>query len=395
MSKNLISIDFSPKFFYIIAFIIFSIIEQILWKKANKKLNFVKEKNSKFNELTKEEKYSHILILTSLSLIKSIDLIIYYIIKTKFNRSIKETNKKEILQIPNAQIKKNKKDENTKKNFIYAFMIIIICEIIFFSLSSMRFFFGYSTNYKKNIINIYINLNSYIFALILGYFLFKENFHNHHKLALIFIFISDIILLISQPIYNEKNNFFLKIIYNLYYFYIKTFLFNLIIVKLFLEKYVMHNYYLNQYLIIGYEGLIGIFISIFIILIQINFYGGKYLKDFAKDLYSNLYFYLLVFNSYFLINIEITINFQFNPSYVLLSSNYFMFEDFYKIFTGKFNSEKSYSFFIKDILILFAILIFSEIIIINRFELEKFTKKEIEKRAINDTRESLNELYEK
>ena len=160
----------------------------------------------------------------------------------------------------------------------------------------------------------------------------------------------------------------------------------------------MHFYYISQYLIVGYEGLVGICFSVFIILIEIYFFGGNYLKEFAKEIFSNFYYYLLILNSYFLINFEITINYHFNPSYVILANHYFLFEDFYKLFTGKFKEFKTYLIFIfiiKDILALIAVLIFSEIIVINRCDLEKFTKKEIEKRAVLESIKSLKELSEK
>ena len=295
--------------------------------------------------------------------------------------------------------KKVKKEGNVEKNIKNIYIIIIICEFIFYTLSLLRFFYGYSLNYNKNLINIYINLNSFIFPLILGYILLNERIYNHHKLVLVLIIITDILILISDPILERENeSFFLKIFHNFYLYFIKTIFFNTLIIKIFLEKYIMHFYYISQYLIVGYEGLVGICFSVFIILIEIYFFGGNYLKEFAKEIFSNFYYYLLILNSYFLINFEITINYHFNPSYVILANHYFLFEDFYKLFTGKFKEFKTYLIFIfiiKDILALIAVLIFSEIIVINRYDLEKFTKKEIEKRAVLESIKSLKELSEK
>lgn len=400
MSKRLISIDFSPKLLYIVAFLIFSFFEQILWSKTNKKLNFVVEENSSaFDRLSKEERYSHILILTSLSIIKSINLIIYYIVKVKPNKPKITINNIDLINISNLQImrRKTKKDENVEKNIKHAYLIIIICELIFYTLTILRIFYGYTLHYNKNLINIYINLNSFIFPLILGYILFNERIYNHHKLVLILILISDIMILISDPIFESNEGFFWKIVNNFYLYFIKTIFFHILIIKIFLEKYIMHFYYLSQYLIVGFEGLSGIFISFFIILIEIYFFGGKELKKFAKGIFSNFYYYLLILNSYFLINFEITINYHFNPTYVILANHYFLFEDFYKLLAGKIDS-KFYLIFIfvfKDILSLISVLIFSEIIVINRFDLEKFTKKEIEKRAVLESIRSLKELTEK
>jgi len=402
--KNLISIDFSPKFFYIVVFLIFSLFEQILWTKANKKLNFVVEENEdSFEKLSKKEKHSRILILTTLSLMKSIDLIIYYFVKIKFNKKTKTKtviSQKDLVNLSGLIIMKKdiKKDKNVEKNIKHAYVIIVICEFIFYLLSLLRFFTGYTLYYNKNLINIFVNLNTFIFPLILGYFLFNERIYNHHKLVLILILIADIMILISDPIFDKNETFFLRIGHNFYLFYIKAILFNFLIVKIFLEKYIMHFYYLNQYLIVGYEGLVGIFFSILIILFEIIFSEGKYLKNFAKELFSNFYFYLLIFNSYILINLEITINYYFNPAYVILANYYFLIEDFYKLLAGKYKNEKIYCnflFIIKDILTLIAVLIFSEIIIINRFSLERYTKKEIEKRAINDSTKSLDEITQK
>ena len=402
MSKSIISFDFSFKLIYIVAFLIFSFFEQILWSKTNKELNFVVEENSSsFEELPMEKRYSRILILTSLSIIKSIDFVIYHIVNKKSNKEKISITQIDFLNLSNLQMmkKKVKKEGNVEKNIKNIYIIIIICEFIFYTLSLLRFFYGYSLNYNKNLINIYINLNSFIFPLILGYILLNERIYNHHKLVLVLIIINDILILISDPILERENeSFFLKICHNFYLFFIKTIFFNTLIIKIFLEKYIMHFYYISQYLIVGYEGLVGICFSVFIILIEIYFFGGNYLKEFAKEIFSNFYYYLLILNSYFLINFEITINYHFNPSYVILANHYFLFEDFYKLFTGKFKEFKTYLIFIfiiKDILALIAVLIFSEIIVINRYDLEKFTKKEIEKRAVLESIKSLKELSEK
>ena len=161
---------------------------------------------------------------------------------------------------------------------------------------------------------------------------------------------------------------------------------------MFLEKYIMQNYIINHYLIIGYEGLSGILMSFIIILFEIIFIGGKYLKEFAKEIFPELYFYLFIINSYFLVNLEILINFQFNPFYVLLANNYYLFQNFYNVVFKKVDFKNDFCIFlfvIKDIFIIFGILIITEIIVINRFGLEKYTKKEIEKRAIIESKMSL------
>ena len=387
MSKKLISIDYTPKLLYIVVFIILSYIEQILWDKNDKKFGFVKNFNSKYEKFSMKEKYSHILILASFSLIKSINIIIYYFVIKNFNKNNNE-NLKKTLQFEQNQ----KRRKFFISNNIKYFYILITCEFIFYLLSSLRLFFGYSIYYNKNFINIFINLIGYILSLILGYFLFKERVYKHHKLSLIIFLFSEMTIFVSDPDFNKEKNFIFSIGKSIYPFYIKTFLFNLLIVKLFLEKYIMHNYIINHYLIIGYEGLSGILISIIIILIEIIFIGVKYLKEFAKEIFPELYFYLLIINSYFLFNLEILINFQFNPFYVLLANNYYLFQNLYNgIFRKKHfkNNFCIFLFVIKDIFIIFGILIITEFIVIYRFGLEKYTKKEIEKRAIIESTLSL------
>ena len=201
-------------------------------------------------------------------------------------------------------------------------------------------------------------------------------------------------IFVSDPDFNKEKNFIFSIGKSIYPFYIKPFLFNLLIVKLFLEKYIMHNYIINQYLIIGYEGLSGILMSIIIILIEIIFIGGKYLKEFAKEMFSEYEFYLLIINSYVLVNLEIAINYQFNPFYVLLADNYYILQNFYNVVFKKVDFKNDFCIFlfvIKDIFIIFGILIITEFIVIYRFGLEKYTKKEIEKRAIIESTISLTQ----
>ena len=386
MSKKLNLIDYTIKLLYIVIFIILSYIEQILWDKNDKKFGFVKNFNSKYEKFSMKEKYSHILILASFSLIKSINIIIYYFVIKIFNKNNYENIK--ALQFGQNKMKKKFFISNNIKYFY----ILITCEFIFYLLSSLRLFFGYSIYYNKNFINIFINLIGYILSLILGYFLFKERVYKHHKLSLIIFLFSEMTIFVSDPDFNKEKNFILSIIKSIYPYYIKPFLFYLLIVKLFLEKYIMHNYIINQYLIIGYEGLSGILISFIIILFEIIFIGGKYLKEFAKEMFSEYEFYLLIINSYVLVNLEIAINYQFNPFYVLLANNYYLFQNLYNgIFRKKHfkNNFCIFLFVIKDIFIIFGILIITEFIVIYRFGLEKYTKKEIEKRAIFESTFSL------
>ena len=389
MSKKLISIDFTPKLLYIVVFIILSYIEQTLWEKNDKKFGFVKNFNSKYENFSMKKKYSRILVLTSFSLIKSINIIVYYFVIKNFNKNNNE-NIKITFQL--EQNKMKKKFFNNKKNIKYSY--IIICEFIFYLLSSLRFFFGYSIYYNKNFINIFINLIGYIISLILGYFLFKERVYKHHKLSLIIFLFSEMLIFVSDPDFNKEKNFILSIIKGIYPYYIKPLLFNLLIVKMFLEKYIMHNYYINHYLIIGYEGLSGILMSFIIILFEIILFGGKYLKEFAKEIFSEYEFYLLIINSYVLVNLEIAINYQFNPLYVLLANNYYLFQNLYNGIFRKKHFKNNFCIFlyiIKDIFIIFGILIITEFIVIYRFGLEKYTKKEIEKRAIIESTISLTQ----
>jgi hypothetical protein len=90
--------------------------------------------------------------------------------------------------------------------------------------------------------------------------------------------------------------------------------------------------------------------------------------------------------------LEILINFQFNPFYVLLADNYYILQNFYNVVFKKVDFKNDFCIFlfvIKDIFIIFGILIITEFIVIYRFGLEKYTKKEIEKRAIIESTLSL------
>ena len=76
----------------------------------------------------------------------------------------------------------------------------------------------------------------------------------------------------------------------------------------------------------------------------------------------------------------------------MLANNYYLFQNFYNVVFKKVDFKNDFCIFlfvIKDIFIIFGILIITEIIVINRFGLEKYTKKEIEKRAIIESKMSL------
>ena len=254
--------------------------------------------------------------------------------------------------------------EKVKKKRLKKFLLIFIATLFSLSQSVLICFYFYGKIFHFWIIDIII---IYLFS----YCILKARLHRHHYLSTIIIFISNIFLFIYQLNYNDS---FMHILLDLIF----EILLSIIYV---INKYNMEYLFCSPYELIFYSGLIyviiyGIAWFIFSLIdSQYFFYGHlEYFKQFdLKELFLVLAYMILNF----LYNVCILLtNKHYDPFYILIllivveiSKNIIMF-DLYL-----------YLPYINNLILLFSILVFNEIIELNCFGLSNKTKKNMEKKA--------------
>ncbi len=271
---------------------------------------------------------------------------------------------------------KNKKDfsdklvQQYKKIRCQRFYLILLSTIFDYIQTILsQFFVKFDSNHWAFDILV-INLVSF--------FLLKTKLYKHHYFCLIIIFISGIIInIIDYRIYFSKNGSFINIILN----YIKDLFFCF---ENCIDKYTMDKKYTSPYELCLFTGLFSfcLYLATFIFLVL---YDKKYLDDiidyFGKMNNIQLLYIFLIFIFYFIFFLFIYISINiYSPNYII---NIFITQEIYHSFIHH-NELKIYLNIIIAIIFFFLFLIFNEIIEINCFGLQKNTKKNIEKRAIEE-----------
>jgi len=307
-------------------------------------------------------------LITECSLIFSI--IPYLIEKYKKRNKIKNIRIKSINKI-------------TKKNKKYSFKIlilIIISSLIKFNFTIFCFevfnvYFSniikYSDYYKNSIMIL-----SLISFIILKNKILKKNFYLHHLISMALIILTLILIAIISLSIEEVNKYlgikFFLFVYFFFYIYFLIFL-GYIIYKILTEKY-----FISIYLINFFEGLFYIFYTFIFYNYKIkNDNESNYGDPFEFDM-TNLFITCILQN---IVNIVIKlIIYYFDEIFVtfsiLINCSLNIILDMLLIFTYyKWNI----SLLLLYIFLIFNLLIFIEVIIIKKFNLEKKTKKYLEK----------------
>ena len=229
----------------------------------------------------------------------------------------------------------------------------------------------------------------FIFYFIIFYK--KNNIQKHHKISFILV----IIILITT--------FFLNLIYNNFlenfYYLINTFITNALKnLKLILLKYFIEYYYFDGNFLNGYSAIYLIILYSLQHFLKNYDKIGKVIKNIFKILFSFNIFYLPIYIAFnFFINIYIIIIISDNPVYFgfirLLKT---IIEDIYKIIFIKIfkiisKEDKNLDVIIIEIIIsiflIIAMFIYCEFLQINLANMDKDTKKNIQKRAENEIQE--------
>ena len=308
--------------------------------------------------------------------------IFYFIEKYHINkRLIRETyfsGKKE-LSILNGSL--------DKKIIFYIFICWISTTLS--ELKYKYYFYNPNMDYIESSIEEFELFSLFLSCLLIEKYFLKCKTYRHHKLSLlIIIIISLITTTIDIPKgkqYKIYEYFFVIIILSLSQYHRA--------VSYSISKKLNYNYYINMNLILFIIGLFGVIIITIFNIFYV--YAFKYNKSFftidknkKKNNFSSLKIFFLL-NIYVIINCFLHISYykiieETKPSYMLISKGFSqMLIPFFKMFTiHKINlkiKESIYSF-----LFLIALCIFSEVITLNFWNLDKNTKIKIISRS-NDT----------
>ena len=153
----------------------------------------------------------------------------------------------------------------------------------------------------------------------------------------------------------------------------------------------MYFLFLNGYKILFIEGIIQSLIYSFVFIICIFFSNNFFIEQklFFNHFSDNLFYYIIFLFSFLFAKIfEILINDVFEPNYIILGScSFVIMKPIQIIFLNdkKYSILKNLSYIITYLMYLLAVMIFSEVIILNIFNLEINTRKYIEIRSVNDS----------
>ena len=333
-----------------------------------------------FSDKETEEKNFNfsILLFIAESLSIFIFLIRYKITKISSDKKQNNINKKMKPNNSNFIIIENKKNNfqnfisffpSIKKNKINLFIIFIIsicdCLSYYFSLVYSILFYGISG----------------IFGLLLFNSLFKCQTYKHHYLTLFILIITSITQIIILINFRSDNkNKRLK-------YTIKEICFNIINgFMLVSEKYLIEKRNIDSFIILFLEGIFGLVFSICFFLIKNSNDFFDYFKNFSNLKFYQifqlvLYILIMLFGSV----IKFLLSEKTPSIYNLLSFNIAVYlSRFYINFKPYFFRKYYLINFILNIINIFAMLIFIEIIIFRCCGLDYNCRENIEKREKDD-----------
>ena len=255
-----------------------------------------------------------------------------------------------------------------KKMRLRKYFLIFITTLLDFIQSIVLYIISFRKIFDYWIIDIII---IYLFS----YFILKARLYKHQYLSTIIILLSNIFLFYYNLRYNQFN--FIHILFDLFF---EVFVCSIYVIN----KYNMEYHFCSPYELCFYNGIIttilyGISFLVF------SIYDKQYLDHYVQ------YFNLFNFREFIFILSFIILNFVYNIS-ILLTNKYY--NPFYILILLIFaviiqNCFPPYSLnfisiYINNFILIFAILVFNEVIELNCFGLATNIKRNIKERADTD-----------
>ncbi len=305
-------------------------------------------------------------------------LITKKIMKSKKNEEIEVKNNSNSIFEP---IYKKKKDTYPKKNKIL--LLIVICLIDFFGRAVNLIYyliFDDDTICKESNNSFLIHIDI-ICRIVLSKLILKNKIHKHHWLSLIILLVGFISMFYAGYNLLESN---ISNWYYIIFFVLKRVVFSLgdVFTKLLFTKI-----FIFSRTLMFIKGTSAFLIHIFIFfpliffkeLIPFSKNGNNYFEIFTpSDIIIKIIFIFLLF----LRNIVILhVIYIFSPTHLGFLDIIIIYLDYIPSII-KFRSFHTLMYFISLIIIIFGTLLYSEIIIINKYGLNKYTKPELVKRMV-------------
>ena len=227
-------------------------------------------------------------------------------------------------------------------------------------------------------------------SFILSYFLLKIKIFKHQKVSLIIIFVCLLLIIIVEISFNIiyhtiNGNIFHIILLSIICFFFLGFQNNI-------EKYLLEYNYINPFLLLMLEGSIGLILSIIFSLLDnpfksiIGFYSISENIEFIYLLICLILFIILsgLRNSYKILTIR-----KYSPMTKAIADSFLdpllILYYFFVNFDFMLNKERNTLYFILNLILLFISVfsgcVYSELLVIYHFNLEKDTHYEVSRRA--------------
>ena len=296
---------------------------------------------------------------------------------------------------------RNKKSElfysSRNKRFIN-FMLFLCSFLKVIGNFDFLYFYSYKIKKREDILD---NLDIIFFTLLVcinEHSILKIQTYKHHKLGIFFIIFALIILTLSNylRIFNQFHT--KKFIYVIILSFENQFLLSYLYI---IEKKLNYEYFINIFKMSCFEGLFGIIIIIFLMIINQVFFIDSILNfnnfSFIKQINNILNFLLIItfIISSCLINIfRLKITEFTRPSTNSIGhllSIFFIdiFDSFYK---GPKIQIFSYDIIFSSVFSIIGTFIFCEVIVLNFCNFDKYTFDKLSRRSEDDTIKTINFL---
>ena len=296
---------------------------------------------------------------------------------------------------------RNKKSElfysSRNKKFIN-FMLFLCSFLKVIGNFDFLYFYSYKIKKREDILD---NLDIIFFTLLVcinEHSILKIQTYKHHKLGIFFIIFALIILTLSNylRIFNQFNT--KKFIYVIILSFENQFLLSYLYI---IEKKLNYEYFINIFKMSCFEGLFGIIIIIFLMIINQVFFIDSILNfnnfSFIKQINNILNFLLIItfiilsclINIFRLKITEFTRPSTNSIGHLLSIFFIDIFDSFYK---GPKIQIFSYDIIFSSIFSIIGTFIFCEVIVLNFCNFDKYTFDKLSRRSEDDTIKTINFL---
>lgn len=296
---------------------------------------------------------------------------------------------------------RNKKSElfysSRNKKFIN-FMLFLCSFLKVIGNFDFLYFYSYKIKKREDILD---NLDIIFFTLLVcinEHSILKIQTYKHHKLGIFFIIFALIILTLSNylRIFNQFNT--KKFIYVIILSFENQFLLSYLYI---IEKKLNYEYFINIFKMSCFEGLFGIIIIIFLMIINQVFFIDSILNfnnfSFIKQINNILNFLLII--TFIILSCLINIFRLKITEFTRPSTNsigHLLSIFFIDIFDSFYKGDKiqifSYDIIFSSIFSVLGTFIFCEVIVLNFCNFDKYTFDKLSRRSEDDTIKTINFL---